>query len=144
MNSFPHTIILRHNRENLKKCSLRGLETRQDLIFYSYPLKKELPDLSNYVVLTLDGPPLTQEDAQYGIFLIDGTWRYAEKMLKALKPPFEQRSLPREAMTAYPRRQDDGRGLASCEALYLSYLILGRDPAGLLDHYRWKEQFLNT
>ncbi len=146
MNTFPPTIILRHNRENLKKCSLRGLESRSDLIFYSYPLKYELPDLSNYVVLTLDAPELSKEDAECGIFLIDGTWRYAEKMFKVLKPPFETRSLPKSAKTAYPRRQEDcldpERGLASCEALYLAYVILGREPTGLLDHYYWKEQFL--
>lgn len=141
---FPPTIILRHNRENLKKCSLRGLESREDMVFYTYPLKRELPDLSNYVVLALDAPPLTKEDAEMGLFLIDGTWRYAEKMFKGLKPPFEMRSLPRDAKTAYPRRQEDCRGFASCEALYLAYDILGRDTKGLLDHYRWKEAFLNS
>lgn len=148
MMLFPPTIILRHNRENLKKCSLRGLESREDMIFYTYPLKRALPDLSNYVVLTLDAPPLTKEDAHLGIFLIDGTWRYAEKMFKGLKQPFEMRSLQSGAKTAYPRRQEDcsdpTRGLASCEALYLAYDILGRDTTGLLDHYHWKEAFLNS
>lgn len=146
MDEFPPTVILRHNRENLKKCSLRGLETRSDLVFYSYPLKIELPPLSNYAVLALDAPPLSREDAHLGLLLIDGTWRYAEKMFKALTPPFKVRSLPPGAKTAYPRRQEDcsdpSRGLASCEALYLAYTILGRDPGGLLDHYHWKEQFL--
>jgi len=196
MKYFPPTIILRHRRENLKKCSLRGLESRQDMLFYSYPLKQQLPDLTGYVVLALNAPPLTLEDADKGIFLIDGTWRYAEKMLHTLyrknlknrefgkkaaqilesgasdivleqgasedpkfvakptspktdssgffgiKLPFELRSLPASAKTAYPRRQEDARGLASCEALYLAYEILGRDPSGLLDHYQWKEKFL--
>lgn len=144
MNIFPPTIILRHRRENLKKCSLRGLESRADMIFYSYPLKQQLPDLTGYVVLALNAPPLTLEDADKGIFLIDGTWRYAEKMLHNLKSPLEVRSLPVSAQTAYPRKQEDSRGLASCEALYLAYQILGRDPSGLLDHYHWKEQFLET
>lgn len=143
MNIFPPTIILRHRRENLKKCSLRGLESRADMIFYSYPLKQQLPDLTGYVVLALNAPPLTLEDADKGIFLIDGTWRYAEKMLSTLKSPLEVRSLPASAQTAYPRKQEDARGLASCEALYLAYQILGRDPSGLLDHYHWKEEFLN-
>lgn len=143
MNRFPPTIILRHRRENLKKCSLRGLESREDMVFYSYPLKQELPDLSGYVVLAINAPPLSKEDAAKGIFLIDGTWRYAEKMLRVLKPPFEVRSLPTSAKTAYPRRQEVSCGLASCEALYLAYQILGRDPSGLLDHYQWKEQFLD-
>lgn len=145
MTAFLPTIILRHRRENLKKCSLRGLETRADMHFYNYPLKRDLPDLSNYVVLALDAPLLSEEDADKGILLIDGTWRYAEKMFQALPAPFEVRSLP-AAKTAYPRRQDDcsdpTRGLASCEALYLTYVILGRNPEGLLDHYHWKDDFL--
>jgi pre-rRNA-processing protein TSR3 len=32
--------------------------------------------------------------------------------------------------------------LASVEALYAAYHILGRPTAGLLDHYRWAEAFL--
>ena len=142
MLAFPPTLILRHRKENLKKCSLRGLEKRPDIFFFTYPWKVVQPDLTHYVVLALDAPLLTQKDAHKGIFLIDGTWRYAEKMLQSLKPPFEVRSLPSSAQTAYPRRQDDARGLASIEALYLSYMILGRNPEGLLDHYRWKEEFL--
>jgi pre-rRNA-processing protein TSR3 len=148
MIAFPPTLILRHRRENLKKCSLRGLETRNDLQFYSYPLKRHLPDLTNYVVLTLGAAPLAREDADKGLFLIDGTWRYAEKMLHSLPMTFEVRSLPKGVKTAYPRRQEDcsdpTQGLASCEALYLAYEILGRDPTGLLDHYHWKEEFLKS
>lgn len=143
MSYFPPTIILRHKRENLKKCSLRGLETREDMVFLTYP-KSFLPDLKGYCVLTLDAPPLTLEDAHLGLFLIDGTWRYAEKMAKSLPSPFIGRSLP-PYRTAYPRRQLDcpepERGLASVEALYLAYSILGRSTDGILDHYHWKDSF---
>jgi pre-rRNA-processing protein TSR3 len=143
---FPPTIILRHRRENLKKCSLRGLETREDMIFLTYPISV-LPDLTGYCVLTLNAPPLTKDDAHLGLFLIDGTWRYAEKMAKSLPSPapFIYRSLPAHLRTAYPRRQLDcpepERGLASVEALYLAYSILGRNTEGILDHYHWKELF---
>lgn len=143
MSCFPPTIILRHRKENLKKCSLHGLETHGDIDFYTYPWKVPQPDLSHYVVLTLDAPVLTKEDAHLGIFLIDGTWRYAEKMLKTLKKPFHVRSLP-SIPTAYPRRQEDERGLASIEALYLAYEILNRDRDDLLDHYVWRENFLKN
>ncbi len=146
MITFPPTIILRHRKENLKKCSLRGLEDRSDLVLYSYPWKVPQPDLSQYVVLSFDGPLLSEKDAHKGIFLIDGTWRYAEKMFRSLKGPITTRSLPPSVTTAYPRRQDDcldpHRGLGSVEALYLSYLMLGRNPEGLLDHYHWKEEYL--
>ena len=146
MASFPATIILRHRKENLKKCSLRGLEDRLDLDFYTYPWTKPQPDLSKSIVLILDAPPLTAADADMGLFLIDGTWRYAEKMFSSLKPPFLVRSLPRGMKTAYPRKQTDcsdpTSGLATVEALYLAYSILGRDTAGLLDFYHWKEDFI--
>ena len=48
--------------------------------------------------------------------------------------------------TAYPRVSKQGtdpdNGLASVEALFIAYLILGRPTVGLLDHYRWAEEFL--
>jgi pre-rRNA-processing protein TSR3 len=149
MQPFPPTVIIRHRLENLKKCSLRGLETRPDFVFFTYPYQKEsFPHLQNYLILTLDAPPLTLADASYGLLILDATWRYASKMLK----PFEQqshflyRSLPSHYRTAYPRRQQDcpdpERGLASIEAIYLSYSLLKRETKGLLDHYYWKEQFL--
>jgi pre-rRNA-processing protein TSR3 len=144
---FSTTIILRHRRENLKKCSLRGLEPRPDFRFFTYPTD-ELPDLSQYFLLTLDAPPLSQADRALGVFLIDGTWRYAQQMQKQLREPhlFQKRSLPAGFQTAYPRRQADcpepARGLASIEALYVSFLILGRSTEGLLDNYHWREDFL--
>jgi pre-rRNA-processing protein TSR3 len=146
MSNFLPTIILRHRKENLRKCSLSGLETRADLRFYRYPNDlSALPILNNYLILDLSAPPLTKEDSQWGLLLIDGTWNYAEKMAKAL-PPLEKRSLPAHIVTAYPRKQtgcrDPQRGLASIEALYIAHLITGRDTRGLLDHYHWKEQFL--
>jgi pre-rRNA-processing protein TSR3 len=146
MQHFPPTIILRHRRENLKKCSLRGLEARNDMIFLTYPTS-DLPDLKGYCVLALDAPELSQADAHLGLFLIDGTWRYAEKMAKSLPSPapFVCRSLPSNIRTAYPRRQldcpDPERGLASVEALFLAYLIMGRNTDGILDHYHWKDPF---
>jgi pre-rRNA-processing protein TSR3 len=48
--------------------------------------------------------------------------------------------------TAYPRVSKPGtdpdNGLASVEALFVAYHILGRPTEGLLDHYRWAEEFL--
>src|SRR6185437_8357424 len=147
MSYFQPTIILRHRKENLKKCSLRGLEARPDFRFFTYP-KDVLPDLTGYALLTLDAPPLTGADATLGLFLIDGTWRYAEKMFSQLpKPhPFTLRSIPGHFRTAYPRTQegcqDPERGLASIEALYAAFLVTGRDTTGLLEHYHWKRDFL--
>lgn len=148
MQSFHPTIILRHRKENLKKCSLRGLEKRADFIFYSYPVSVPLPSFENYVVLSIDGPTLSLEDQNKGLVLIDGTWRYAKKMEAFLesKFSFEKRSLPAHLLTAYPRYQNDcsdpNRGLASIEALFVAYRILQRDTSGLLDNYFWRDSFL--
>lgn len=144
---FPPTIILRHRKENLKKCTLRGLEKRLDFCFFTYP-EDVLPDLSNYFLLTIDAPVLSKADHHLGIFLIDATWSYAERMLRQLRPPhpFQKRSLPLNYRTAYPRRQEDCpdpvRGLASIEALYAAHILLGRDTEGLLSNFYWKEEFL--
>lgn len=147
MQSFPSTIVLRHKRENLKKCSLRGLESRSDFMFYKYP-NPTLPNITGYILLALNAPPLSVEDGDKGLFLIDATWRYAQTMLCNVPGlgVLEQRSLPSHFKTAYPRRQDDcpdpERGLASVEALYIAYRIMGRDTTGLLNNYHWKDQFL--
>lgn len=149
MQSFPPTVVLRHQLENLKKCSLRGLEIRSDFEFYTYP-HHQLPLLHNYILLTIEAPPLTKEDATHGLFILDSTWRYAEKMMKFVegKPhTFIRRSIPDYFRTAYPRKQTDcpdpERGLASIEAIYIAYKMLGRDPQGLLDGYYWKALFLD-
>lgn len=148
MQSFPPTVVIRHRLENLKKCSLSGLESRSDFIFIKYPYAT-LPALNHYILLNLDAPPLTIADQAYGLLILDATWRYAEKMMKPLKEQsgFIYRSLPDHYRTAYPRRQQDCpdpvRGLASLEAIYLAYHLLGRNTQGLLDLYYWKEKFLN-
>jgi pre-rRNA-processing protein TSR3 len=150
MQLFPFTVVMRHRRENLKKCSLQGLESYPDFFFFSYPCQ-HLPEInfSNYVLLSFDGPPLTfEKDAHSGLFILDATWRHANKMLKFVEdiPHLEQRSIPAHFRTAYPRRQEDcalpERGLASIEAIFVAYKILKRDTSFLLENYYWKDQFL--
>lgn len=150
MQTYPSTVILRHRKENRKKCSLKGLEERKDMDFFTYP-NQTLPNLSGYLCLCFSAPLLTQQDEERGIFLIDGTWAYAEKMQKFCKDQgilknCVYRSLPENLITAYPRRQQDcpepKRGLASVEALFAAYTILQRPTQGLLDHYYWQREFL--
>jgi pre-rRNA-processing protein TSR3 len=148
MPAFSPTVVLRHRQENLKKCSLTGLETREDFKFYTYPTHK-LPELQDYIMLSFDGPLLTKADVGRGLFILDGTWRYADKMFENTPSihKLETRSLPSHIKTAYPRKQDDctdsARGLSSIEAIYIAYTILGYDRAGLLDRYYWKDAFLS-
>lgn len=145
---YPPTIIVRHKREKLKKCSLQGLEERKDCLFYSYP-SNELPPAQDYIILTLEAEELTLKDTHSGILLLDSTWKYTPKMLNWVQKisDLQYRSLPSYLRTAYPRRQEDckdpQRGLASIEALFAAYHILKRPTEGLLDRYYWKDEFFN-
>jgi pre-rRNA-processing protein TSR3 len=140
---YPPTVIVRHPHENPRKCSILPLRGRLDLIFLTYPVK-DPPPLEGYVRLAADGPELSAADAASGMLLLDGSWRWAESMNRAFLhvPP---RSL-HGWQTAYPRVSSRGtdpdNGLASVEALYVAYHILGRPTAGLLEHYRWAGEFL--
>ena len=140
----PNALIIRHKKENLKKCSLTPVVKREDLLFFTYPFKTVV-DFSACLLLTLDGPVLSEKDSGFPLLLIDATWHYAEKIVKSL-PLLEKRTLPSHFKTAYPRYQtgciDPNRGLSSIEALFVAFHITKRDTGGLLDRYYWKEPFL--
>ena len=101
-------------------------------------------DLSQYVRLGIGGPVIGPQDANRGLLLLDGTWRWAAKMETAYQH-MTVRSLPK-IQTAYPRKsevfEDPAEGLATIEALYAALRLLGRETQGLLDQYHWKRQFL--
>ncbi len=143
MAFFPMTVIVRHPKENPKKCSILPIKGRPDVVFHVYPLRQPL-DFTGYVRLAAEGPALSVADRDMGILLIDGSWRRAEEMTPAFAhvPP---RSLS-GYITAYPRVSrlgtDPAVGLASIEALFIAYHLLGRPTKGLLDHYHWKNEFL--
>lgn len=142
---YPPTVIVRHSRENPRKCSVLPLRGRADLTFLPYPVRQR-PPLDGYVRLAADGPPLTAADAGLGLLLLDGSWRWSAAMTRdfADVPP---RSL-HGWRTAYPRTSklgtDPYNGLASVEALFLAYHLTGRPTDGLLDHYRWAAEFLRA
>jgi pre-rRNA-processing protein TSR3 len=141
--AFPPTIIVRHSHENPRKCSILPLKGRPDLLFLNHPVK-ERPPLDRYVRLAAEGPELSVADAGCGLLLLDGSWRWAAAMTRDFEdiPP---RSLT-GWRTAYPRVSrlgtDPDNGLASVEALFVAYHLLGRPTMGLLDHYRWAAEFL--
>src|SRR5262249_45650796 len=140
---FPPTVIVRSPHENPRKCSILPLKGRPDLVFLEHPVRQR-PDLTGYVRLAADGAELSAADASCGLLLLDGSWRRTDSMIRAFLavPP---RSL-HGYRTAYPRKSKRGtdpeNGLASVEALFLAYHLLGRPTAGLLDPYRWAEHFL--
>src|SRR3954452_15659835 len=114
--SFPPTIIVRDAHENPRKCSVLPLRGREGLVFFTWPLAQR-PPLEGYVRLAAEGPELSGADAGQGILLLDGSWRWAERMTRDFLdvPP---RSL-RGYRTAYSRSSklgtDPDNGLASIE-----------------------------
>src|SRR5436190_6765123 len=97
---FPPTVIVRHPRENPRKCSILPLQGRPDIVLLRHPVRQR-PDLHGYVRLAADGPELSAADAGSGLLLLDGSWRWAEVMTRDFLnvPP---RSL-HGYRTAYPR-----------------------------------------
>jgi len=140
---YPHTVIVRHPNENPRKCSVLPLRGRADVVFLGYPVQQR-PPLEGYIRLAAEGPALSEADADAGVLLLDGSWRWAGAMTRDFHdvPP---RSLA-GWKTAYPRVSklgtDPDNGLASIEALFLAYHLLGRPTEGLLDHYHWAAEFL--
>ena len=143
MLHHPPTILVVHRRENRKKCSVEPLRGREGFVFWTYPDDGPEP-LDGYVRLGLGGPLFSDADHDRGLLVIDGTWRLAERMEKKYAQ-LPIRSLP-PWQTAYPRVSklfdDPSLGLATIEAIYIAYQLLGRDTGGLLDQYHWRNEFL--
>jgi pre-rRNA-processing protein TSR3 len=142
--TYPPIVIVRHPKENPRKCSILPLRGRADVIFLTHPVRQR-PPLAGYVRLAADGPELSAADTGCGLLVLDGSWRWAAAMTRDFVdvPP---RSL-HGYRTAYPRvsklGSDPDNGLATVEALFVAYHILGRPTDGLLDHYHWAEEFLH-
>jgi pre-rRNA-processing protein TSR3 len=142
---LPPTVIVRHSRENPRKCSVIPLRGRPDIVFLTYPVE-DRPPLDGYVRLAAEGPPLSLADAEKGVLLLDGSWRWAAAMTRDFV------DVPARSLhgwrTAYPRVSklgtDPDNGLASIEALFVAYRLLGRSTNGLLDSYHWADTFLRA
>jgi pre-rRNA-processing protein TSR3 len=140
---FPPTIIVVHPRERRSKCTIEPLRGREGFVFWTFPERGPEP-LDDYVRLGVGGPPLSTDDQNRGLLVLDGTWRLADRMEKFFRH-VPTRSL-QGIQTAYPRASyvypDPAGGLATIEAVYAAYRILGRPCGGLLDQYHWADEFL--
>jgi pre-rRNA-processing protein TSR3 len=136
--------VVVHPREKLSKCSAWPLRDRPEFDFYRFP-DERVPRLENCVRLGLGDEPLSPADAEKTLIVLDATWRYAERM-EADYASVPVRGLPPEWKTACPRTsklfEDPEGGLATVEALYVAYRLLGREATGLLEEYQWRERFL--
>ena len=139
------TLVLRHYKERKSKCSLQPLVDRSDIAFVEWEPEASL-ELGPHLLLELDAPELSREDAGLPLLLLDSTWRYLAPMRASVTGPIIPRALPKSLQTAYPRKSklnnDPGAGLASIEALYAALRILGRRDDSLLSDYHWREEFL--
>ncbi|WP_309397574.1 hypothetical protein [Cerasicoccus maritimus] len=142
--STPVTII-RHPKERLSKCSLEPLRGRPDLEFHKAHDRFTF-DATGYILLAIDAPVISPDDAGHPLLLLDSTWRLLPQLMTSVQGEPILRTLPMEVRTAYPRvskiAEDPTRGLASVEALYLAKKLLGEDDPSLLDHYYWRTEFL--
>ena len=142
---FPPTIIVVHPKERRSKCSVQHLRETPGFEFHKFPADASRVPPDRYVRLGMEGACLSRDEIDKGLLLLDGTWRWAERMENDYQH-IPVRSLP-IAVTAYPRvsktYDDPGGGLATIEALYIAYKILGRNTESLLSEYRWAEEFLD-
>ncbi|MFQ5504515.1 MAG: glycosyltransferase family 9 protein [Planctomycetota bacterium] len=145
LSERPEVLILRHYKENRKKCTLEPLLGREDLRFVEFRPGKKLA-VDGYILLQPEAPELGPEDRGRPLLLLDSTWRYLEGMRACLEGAPHPRALPLAIRTAYPRgtvlSEEPRGGLASIEALYAALRILGHRDDSLLDEYHWREEFL--
>ena len=143
----PLARIWRHYKERLSKCSLQPLITDPRFHFERWQNDSRI-DGSSLLLLEIDAPALSEQDAGHALLLLDSTWRYLPKMRASLAGSFIPRSLPKALRTAYPRvavlSENPEPGLASIEALYAALRILGTRDDELLAQYHWREAFLRN
>ena len=137
------TTVIRHRKERLSKCSLTPLHHRPEMTFLRARPHFEF-DATDFVLLGLDAPVLSQADRGHPLLLLDSTWRLLPRLERCVVGRPVRRSLPQWVTTAYPRvnaqGQDPMGGLASVEALFLARALLGDLDLSLLDGYHWREQ----
>ena len=144
MAQYPDTVIVVHPKERRSKCTILPLRGTPRLKFARSTSPMATGPVEGYVRLDVQGLPLTAHDADRGLLILDGTWRWVED----LAVPFGSLDVRSIAgiKTAYPRGAANGElpdgGLATVEALYAAHRILGRDCTGLLDQYHWRDEFL--
>lgn len=139
-------MVVRHPKERRSKCSLTPLEGRQEIEFYR-ARKGWSFDATGYIVLALDAPQLSSDDAGRPLLLLDSTWRLLPQLEACIYGEPLRRSLP-QVRTAYPRISkiavDPCAGLASVEALFFARLLLGDRDDGLLAAFHWRDAFLEN
>ena len=144
------TVVIRHPRELISKCSLTPVEGRVDTVDWLRFLSAHQDlcfDADGYTELAVDAEPLSLKDRSRPLLLLDSTWRLLPKVRSKVVGVTVKRSIPNSWCTAYPRVSRDGSdptsGLASIEALFVAQALLGNMMTSLLDGYYWRDGFLD-
>jgi pre-rRNA-processing protein TSR3 len=139
-----NVLILRDPRESAKKCSLTPLRGMSGVRFVDYKQGRRI-DGGGRILLHPDGEVLSAADQSAGLLLLDCSWRRVPSLLAEVDGDPVVRRLP-PLQTAYPRKsrifEDPAQGLASIEALYAAFALLGTPHPQLLDEYHWASEFL--
>ncbi len=147
MSAPPKVVIIRHAREKISKCSLRHLHDRPGFTFHK-AIKGFEFDATDYLELAVDAEPLSIDDRDRPLLLLDSTWRLLAELRQCVTGKTLRRSIPAGVQTAYPRTsrnyEDPVGGLASVEALFVALELLGQRDESLLDAYHWKREFLDA
>ncbi len=138
------TVVIRHPKENRQKCSLRHLHERDDFVFFNANDGFSF-DATNYTLLEINAPTMSEYDANRPILLLDSTWHLLPKIRAKVYGDFIPRSLPPSIKTAYPRvskMHEDPNGLATIEALYVALKFAGRLDISVIRQYPFAQHFL--
>lgn len=137
--------VIRHPRENLKKCSLRHLHGHPNFEFFT-AVDGFSFDATGYTLLEIDAPTISPADADRPVLLLDSTWHLLPKIRRKVYGDFVPRALPPNILTAYPRvskMHQDPHGLATVEALYAALQMMGTPDREILNGYLFGEKFLS-
>ena len=107
--------VIRHPRENLKKCSLRHLHANPNFEFLKASDGFRF-DATGFTVLEMNAPAISMEDFGRPLLLLDSTWFLLPRIRAKIFGDFISRSLPPTVKTAYPRvskMHSDPDGLAT-------------------------------
>lgn len=101
-NAAMNVVVIRHPRENLKKCSLRHLHGRPNFEFLAASDGFSF-DASGFTLLEIGAPEMSPADADRPVLLLDSTWHLLPRIRNKVFGNFVSRSLPPSIKTAYPR-----------------------------------------
>jgi len=147
MHPILKVFIVNDHREQMSKCTLEpALPSLLQLCDLSIDVlgKGDIQELpKDGIVLSLDGSPLTYDDRDSPIILIDARWKYAKRILRQMETPgITTKRKIIGLRTGYPRKDAPEDALSSLEALFSTLWTFGHyNPAILADYY-WRKDFL--